>query len=178
MQQFITQARPYAVAAFEHAQEEGKLAEWSGMLQVLNLIVSDPQMEQVLDNPKVANKVLSDFIIDVCGDRLSDSGKNFVKLLIDAGRLSLAPYIYKLFEKNRANAEGLVEVEVVSAFPVDSDEKEKLAGIMGKRLGKKIEINTRVDESLIGGVVIRAGDSVIDASIKGRLKQLSNRLTD
>ncbi len=178
MQQFITQARPYAVAAFEHAQEEGKLAEWSGMLHVLNLLVSDPQMEQVLDNPRVANEVLSDFVFDVCGDRLSDSGKNFVKLLIDSGRLSLAPYIYKLFEKNRAKAEGLVEVEVVSAFPVDSGEKEKLSSIMEKRLGKKIEINTRVDESLIGGVIIRVGDSVVDASIKGRLKQLSNRLTE
>ncbi|NIN61095.1 MAG: F0F1 ATP synthase subunit delta [Gammaproteobacteria bacterium] len=178
MQQFITQARPYAVAAFEHAQEEGKLAEWSGVLHILNLLVSDPQVKQVLDNPRVSNEALSDFVTDVCGDRLTDSGKKFVKLLIDAGRLSLAPYIFKLFEKNRAKAEGLVEVEVVSAFPVDSGEKEKLAGIMGKRLGKKIEINTRVDESLIGGVIIRAGDSVIDASIKGRLKQLSNRLTD
>ncbi|NIP49178.1 MAG: F0F1 ATP synthase subunit delta, partial [Gammaproteobacteria bacterium] len=71
------------------AQEEGKLAEWSGVLHILNLLVSDPQVKQVLDNPRVSNEALSDFVTDVCGDRLTDSGKKFVKLLIDAGRLSL-----------------------------------------------------------------------------------------
>ncbi len=178
MQENTTLARPYAVAAFEQAQDEGKLSDWSKMLHVLSLVVSDAQMQSVMDNPKIGAQALSDFVLDVCGQHLSDTGKNFVKLLVDTERLSLAPFIYQLFEQNRANTEGIVEVEVVSAFPVESDEQKKIADAMGKRLGKKIEISTRIDESLIGGIIIRAGDSVIDASVKGRLKQLGNELAE
>jgi len=178
MQEKTTQARPYAIAAFEQAQDEGKLSDWSNMLYILSLVVSDTQMQSVMDNPKVGTQALSDFVLDVCGKNLSDTGKNFVKLLVDAGRLSLAPQIYQLFEQNRADAEGIVEVEVVSAFPVEADEQKKIADAMGKRLGKRIEVSTRIDESLIGGVIIRTGDSVIDASIKGRLKQLGNELAE
>ncbi len=176
--QNVTQARPYAEAAFEQAREENKLKEWSEMLRVLGLVVSDSQMQKVLDNPRVGCTALQDIVLGVCGDYLSDTGKNFVKVITENKRLLLAPQIFLLFEQKRKDIEGIADVEVISAYPMDSEQKRQVSDAMSKRLGKKIEITTRVDESLIGGVVIRAGDSVIDASMRGRLKQLGNVLSE
>jgi F-type H+-transporting ATPase subunit delta len=178
MQEKTTLARPYAVAAFEQARDEGKLKDWSAMLRVLSQVVSDPQMQVILDNPRLNSTTLTDIVLDVCGKYLSDYGKNFVKVLVNARRLPLAPHIFTLFEEKRMDSEGIAEVEVVSAYPLESAQQQKIADAMGKRLGKKIEISTRTDKSLIGGAVIRAGDSVIDASIRGRLKHLGNTLAE
>ena len=178
MQENTTLARPYAVAAFEQARDEGKLKDWSAMLRVLSQVVSDPQMQIILDNPRLNSKTLMDIVFDVCGNYLSDYGKNFVKVLVNTRRLTLASHIYVLFEEKRMNAEGFAEVEVVSAYLLEPAQQQKIADAMGKRLGKKIEISTRIDKSLIGGAVIRAGDSVIDASIRGRLKHLGNTLAE
>lgn len=178
MQGKITLARPYAVAAFEQARDESKLKDWSAMLHALSLVVSDPQMQNVLDNPRLSNETLEGIVLDVSGKYLSDTGKNFVKVLVNAGRLSLAQQIYMLYEQKRMEEEGIAEIEVVSAYPLESAQQQKIADAMGKRLKKKIEISTRTDKSLIGGAVIRAGDSVIDASIRGRLKQLGSTLAE
>lgn len=178
MQENTTLARPYATAAFELAQEASDLAAWSEMLHLLNLIVSDPQMQRVLNNPRLDSKFLADFVLDISAERLSETGRNFVRVLADAGRLSLAPQIYQLFEQRRTDSEGVVDVEVVSAYELEQDEQDKIATAMAKRFGKKINISTRIDDSLIGGTVIRAGDSVIDASIRGRLRQLGSELAE
>jgi len=176
MQENTTIARPYAIAAFEHAQEEGKLGDWSAMLNVLNMVIADEQMQVVLDNPRLDETFVCDFVLEICGDHLSENGKNFVKLLVQAGRLSLAPLIYKLFEQKRTDAEGIAEVELISAYALDAMEQNKIAEVLAKRIGKKIEVSTSIDNTLIGGAVIRIGDSVIDASVKGHLKQLGNEL--
>ena len=178
MQENTTIARPYATAAFEQALEEGKLSDWSTMLQVLDLVISDKQMKFVLDNPRLDDEAVAEFVIDICGNNLSDTGKNFVKVLAHAGRLVLAPKIYSLYEQKRSEAENIVEIEVISAYALDEEEKNKMADAMARRLGRKIEINTNTDESLIGGAIIRAGDSVIDASVKGSLKKLENQLAE
>jgi len=177
MQENTTAARPYAIAAFEQALHENKLSAWSEMLNLLNMVISDQQMQSVLKNPMLDADFLSDFVLDICGDQLSETGKNFVKVLTDTGRLSLIPQILTLFEQKRADAEGVVDIEVISAYPLTTDQQDKIADAMGKRFGKKIQITTRLDESLIGGAVIRAGDAVIDASVRGRLKQLGSELT-
>jgi len=174
MQGNTTIARPYAMAAFAQAQDEADLGAWSDMLKLLSLVIADPQMQGILDNPRLDAKFLSDFVLDICAERLSETGRNFVNILSDAGRLSLAPQIYRLFEQKRLEAEDLVEIEVVSAYELEQEEQERIAKAMGKRFGKKINISVRIDESLIGGAIIRAGDSVIDASVLGRLKQLAD----
>ena len=178
MQGNTTIARPYAVAAFEQAQGEDKLSEWSTMLKVLSMVIADEQMQVILNNPRLDETSVSDFIIDVCGDHLSETGENFVKLLVQSGRISLAPQIYVLFEQKRTEAEGIVEIEIISAYALDANEQNKIADVMAKRFGKKIEVSMSIDESLIGGAVIRAGDSVIDASVKGSLKKLGNQLAE
>ncbi len=172
-----TIARPYAQAAFEFADEAGELDKWSDMFILLADIVSDPQMQQLLHNPKVSDKQLEEIIVSIGGDRFSDSERNFVRILVESERLQYAADMARLFEDMVAEAEGRLEVEVVSAYELEDDQQEKISSAMAKRHSKKIGISSTVDEHLIGGAVIRAGDSVIDASIRGRLNELRNKLT-
>ena len=169
-----TIARPYAEAAFAQALEEGKLSDWSDMLKLLSAVVSDDHMHGVISNPKLTSEQLTLFIVDICGDKLSQTGKNFVSVLVDAERISLVADIFKLFELKRAAAEGISEVDVISAYTLDDGQVNTISDAISKRLGKKISVNTEEDIDLIGGVIIRAGDSVIDASLRGRLKELNN----
>jgi F-type H+-transporting ATPase subunit delta len=169
-----TIARPYANAAFDQAIEEGKLGEWSSMLNLLSVIVSDNNMHAVINSPKLSDEQLHQFIIDVAGDKLSQTSKNFIRILIDAERILLAADIFELFEQKRAAAEGISDVEVVSAYALDDAQINSISESISKRLSKKIEVNTEEDKNLIGGVIIRMGDSVIDASLRGRLKELNS----
>lgn len=171
-----TIARPYAKAVFEKAREEGNMDMWSGLLRTLAAIVREPQMRLLLNNPKVSHKQLLDLVSSVCGDNLSKSATNFIRVLIRSNRLRLAGQIAELFEQRRAEAEGRVDIHVVSAYELDADQSRRITEAMGKRTGKKVNISTLVDKSLIGGLIVRAGDSVIDASIRGRLNRLRNEL--
>ena len=169
-----TIARPYANAAFDQAIEEGKLSEWSSMLNLLSVIVSDENMRGVINNPKLSSEQLHQFIADICGDKLSKTGNNFTKVLVDAERIGLAAEIFNLFEQKRSAAEGISEVDVISAYALDDAQINAISESISKRLSKKIDINTEEDNDLIGGVIIRAGDSVVDASLRGRLKELNS----
>ena len=109
-------ARPYAVAAFKQAEEEGRLGEWSGMLDLLAAVARDPTMAGLVANPRVDRARLVDLFIDVCGDRLSDTGRNFVKVVGEYGRFALLPAIAQRFAEERAAREGRNQVQVTSAF--------------------------------------------------------------
>ena len=178
MQDKTTIARPYAQAVFETATEESKLTEWSEMLGLLEAVVTDAQMKSVLTSPKLDAAALSDFVHGVCGDALSEKGSNLVKVLADARRLSFIPELSKLYEQLRAEAEGVIEVGVTSAYELSPEQEATISEAMANRLGRKVEITNDIDDSLIGGVIIRAGDSVIDASVKGRLKALATQMTN
>ena len=178
MQDKTTIARPYAQAVFETATEESKLTEWSEMLGLLEAVVTDAQMKSVLTSPKLDAAALSDFVQGVCGDALSEKGSNLVKVLADARRLSFIPELSKLYEQLRAEAEGVIEVGVTSAYELSPEQQVTISEAMANRLGRKVEITNDIDDSLIGGVIIRAGDSVIDASVKGRLKALATQMTN
>ena len=169
-----TIARPYASAAFDEAIEEGKLNEWSSMLSLLSVIVSDNNMRGVINNPKLSSGQLHQFIAEICGDKLSKKGNNFTKVLIDAERIGLAAEIFILFEQKRAAAEDIGEVDLISAYALNDAQISAISESISKKLGKTIDINAKVDNDLIGGVIIRAGDSVIDASLRGRLEELNS----
>ena len=171
-----TIARPYATAVFELAQETGQVEEWSAMLGILGLISSDKDMRLLITNPKVNRQQLQDLVFDVCGAGLSDLGRNLVKVLVGAGRLQYTANIKDQYEQMRATAEGKVDVEVVTAYTLDRHQQDSIAEIIAGRLGKQVNVITSVDDSLIGGAIIRAGDSVIDASLRGRLSELRNEL--
>ena len=171
-----TVSRPYAIAAFKQAVEEGEVGEWSEMLALLEQVVSDATMKGAIANPRVDREQLAALIIDVCGDSLSPTARNFVRLLAEYNRLSRLGQIRGIFEQERDKVEGRTRVVVRTAYELDDAQREAISESMAKRLGKDVDLSVEVDSSLIGGVLIKAGDTVIDASLRGRLSQLGRTL--
>lgn len=177
MEDVIALARPYGLAAFKQAQEEGKVREWSEMLKTLTLIMRDPTMRGLIANPKVNDAQVAALIIDVAGDGLSETGGNLVRIMAENERLAETSGVAAVFEEERDRAEGRSHVEVTSAFALSDAQEKSIADSMSKRLGSEVEVSVTVDDSLIGGVIIRAGDTVIDASLRGRLGQLGQAMS-
>jgi len=175
MQEKLTIARPYAAAAFAYAVEHGEVPAWSANLQTLATAVSDPALAGFIGHPKVSREQLLSLVCDLFGTQLSAAGRNFIAALIESERLELAPEIAQLYERSRANAEGQVKVEVTSAFPLSDTERAKIDTAMRSRLGKDCKLEASVDAALIGGAVIKVGDSVIDLSLRGRLTALAQQ---
>ncbi len=169
-------ARPYGLAAFKQAREDGNVEEWSEMLQLLVLIMQDATMRGLIANPKVNDQQLADLIIDVGGDGLSQTGRNLVRVMAENERLAEVAGVAAVFEQERDRTEGRSHVEVTSAFELSDKQQTSIAASMSQRLGTEVSVSVTVDKSLIGGVVIRAGDTVIDASLRGRLSQLGQSL--
>ena len=169
-----TITRPYAEAAFAQALEENKLAEWSEMLSLLAVIISNQDMHKLINNPKLSANKLYDLILDIYEENLSKTSKNFIKILIDAKRIELASEISAIFEEKRLAEESVTKINVTTAYPLNENQIKVINDLFSKRTGNKIDINVDEDKDLIGGVIIRAGDSVIDASLRGRLKELNN----
>lgn len=176
MESNIKTARPYAIAAFKQAQDEGDSKRWSEMLTLLASVSSDPSMQVLIANPKVTRPQLASLVIDVCGEALSETGRNFVKVLAENQRLGIASDIAVAFEAERASAERRSDVKVVSAYELTAAQQNDINVEMTRQLGTKVDISVAVDRALIGGVIIRCGDLVIDASIRGRLAQLTQTL--
>jgi F-type H+-transporting ATPase subunit delta len=170
-------ARPYGLAAFKQAQEEGKIEQWSEMLQLLVLILQDAIMRGLVANPKVNDEQLAGLVIDVAGDGLTKTGQNLVRILAENERLTEMAGVAAVFEQERDRIEGRSHVEVTSAFELTDKQQKSIGESMSKRLGTEVDVSVTVDKSLIGGVIIRAGDTVIDASLRGRLGQLGQSLT-
>lgn len=177
MQDASALARPYGLAAFKQAREEGNIEQWSDMLKLLVMILADPTMRGLVANPKVDDEQLAALIIDVAGDGLSKTGQNLVRILAENERLTEMAGVAAIFEQERDRIEGRSHVEVMSAFELTDEQQKSIGESMSKRLGTEVDVSVTVDESLIGGVIIRAGDTVIDASLRGRLSQLGQSLT-
>ena len=176
MEDRTTQARPYAMAVFKLAQEKDQLGLWSEMLQFLAAAAGDATMKGIIANPRVTADKLAELLIEVGGGRLSDAGQNFVRVLAESGRLGLLPEMLALYEEERARAEQRQRVEVFAAYALNPKFKNMISEAMEKRLGRAVDVETRIDRDLIGGVVIHAGDLVIDASLRGRLQGLAAAL--
>ena len=169
-------ARPYAQALFELAQEEGKLSEWDDQLQLVASITSDNAITELSNSPKVTAEQLSDLIIGVCGDQLSEGGRNLVKLLIKNDRISSMTAIADAFSARKAEAEKVVEAEMITAVSIDEAQQKQFESALEKKLGRSVNLEFGVDENLIGGAVIRSGDWVVDGSVKSQLEQLVGAL--
>lgn len=176
MQDVSALARPYGLAAFKQAREEGKTREWSEMLQLLVLIMRDATMQGLTANPKVNNRQLAELIVGVGGERLSQTAGNLVRVLAENERLAEMGGIAAIFEQERDRIEGRSHVDVTSAFALTDAQQKSIADSMSKRIGTDVDVSVTVDKALIGGVVIRSGDTVIDASLRGRLDQLGQSL--
>ncbi len=176
MSELATLARPYAAAVFKRAKETQSATKWSKSLAFMSDILKNKDISVVVDNPKVDKQRLSELLLDICQGHVNEESENFLKLLVHNNRLRLVPTIAKLFEAFKADDEGYLEVEVLTAYALSKEAKQEFTATLEKNLGKKIHMNVAVDKSLIGGVLVRAGDKVIDVSIKGRLQYMQKAL--
>ncbi len=176
MAEKTTIARPYAEAVFKLAQQQGQLKEWSERLQLCAAIAGDQEMAALIGNPKIDDRQLVELFDELCGGNLGEHGKNFIATLAENDRLGVLPEIAQLYEQARADAEGVIGAEVISAMPLSDAERERIAASLKKRLGREVELECSVDEGLLGGAVIRAGDLVIDGSARGQVERLGNML--
>ena len=172
-----TVARPYARAAFSQALEQSSgLTDWSRTLNLLAAAIQQPAVVATLDDPLLTTNDEASLVIQIMGEELSDRGQNFVHILAENGRLPLMPQICEMFELLKANHEKTMQVEIVSAYQVQDADQQILAEALKQRLQREINLSSSIDPNLIGGVVIRAEDTVIDHSVRGKLDKLSQLL--
>lgn len=178
MSDSTTIARPYAKAIFEHALAENKLAQWSDYLFVLAQAVLDTQAAQFIANPASTSEQHIELLQAVCNlkDKEQQPLVNLISLLAVNKRLMLLPEINALYEVHRAEQEKTLGVDVVSYSTVSSAQQQQLIDALSKRLQRNVSLNISIDPSLLGGAVIRAGDLVIDGSVRGKLNKLSTDL--
>ena len=177
MSEVTTAARPYARALYELAKEQGSFDKWSEVLAFLAAAVRDEQMQQLLNSPRLTDEQKAEALIKVAGDLADDQVRRLIEAMAENGRLGLFPEVHALYEQLRDEAEGMIEAEVISAQPLSDADQKALAESLKKRFGKEVKLVGKVDESLLGGAVIRAGDIVIDGSIQGRLHKLASVLS-
>ena len=168
-----TTARPYANAVYDLASENAAIESWGDALANLAAVVSDPQVAALLDNPDSGKQEKGEILIQILADKLTDKQQNLVRLMAENGRLKLMPDVAEQFEVARAKAENIIEAEVTSAFELSAEQVSEITNTLKNKLGCEITLSTSVDETLIGGVVIKAGDTIIDASMKSQLDSLA-----
>lgn len=178
-----TIARPYARSVFEHALSGDQLEAWSSALKVLALIAKDVRVIRMWHDPKIDEAMLHDLffqILEACvGEATKQLGvkvKNLIALLVTGKRLETLPDIEAQYHSLLIEHQNVVEVEMISAFPVDDKQKEQFCAALEKRFSSKVSIEAKEDKSLIGGVVLRSGNWVLDDSIRGKLFRLSESL--
>ncbi len=173
----ITAARPYARAVFELAQSESAHAAWSDALALMSALVAHPEMRDMLDSPTLGADKKAQLLIDVCAAKLNATQQNLLRTLAENARFTLLPDIAALYELMRAEAESKIEAHVKSAYPLSDAQQQAIIAALKKKLGRDVTLVTETDASLMGGVVIRAGDLVIDGSAQAKLASLSQALS-
>lgn len=174
MADYNTLARPYAKAAFEYALSEGKLSDWSSMLQLVAQAATNPDVTSLIKSPTLTGEAKAEALLEIC--KLDEAGSNFIKLLSEKRRLPLIPVIADIYEAFKAEQEKAVDAVITSAYALDKAQEQALVEALKKRLNRDINLQLKVDERLIGGVLIRTGDLVIDGSIRGKLAKLAESL--
>ncbi len=175
MSDYTTVARPYAKAVYDLAAENAAedMQSWSDALANLAAVVVNDQVRVLLDDPDKSGQQKAEFIIQIMGDTLALQQQNLLHLMAENERLKIIPAVAELFEVTRAKVENKIEAEVTSAFDLSVKQTGEIASILKNKLGCDVTLSTKVDKNLIGGVVIRAGDTIIDASMKSQLESLA-----
>lgn len=176
MSEAKTIARPYAVAAWRHAEGLGKVDLWTEMLEFMAAVNEDDAMSAIVSDPRVDGETLSKLMLEVCGGHLSDTAEAFVKLLVENGKLGLMPEIAEVYKELQSEAGGAIQATLTAAYPVNAKFEQAIADAMKKRLDREVSFSTEIDKELLGGVIIRAGDMVIDASVRGQIQALAAEL--
>jgi F-type H+-transporting ATPase subunit delta len=172
MSELTTIARPYAKAAFELAVEKGNVEAWNEMLFFAGQVASDEQAKALLASiPTAAGQ--ADVLIKVCAEQLNEQGQNLIKLMAENARLAAIPAVAQIFAELKAEFDKEIDVKVVSATELAAEQQDKLVAALEKRFARKVKLNCSIDETVVGGLVIKAGDTVIDGSVRGKLDRLA-----
>lgn len=171
-----TLARPYARAAFQFAVDDGAVDAWHRALETLSAVVVDPTVAEVLDDPASTAAQRAGTVSAVLGDDMPAGIAQFVSVMAENHRLALTSEVAALFAELKSALDAAANVTVTSAFDVPSATLEQLSTSLTSKLGKTVDMTVETDPSLIGGAIIRAGDMVIDGSVRGRLHKLATAL--
>ncbi|MDG1688135.1 MAG: F0F1 ATP synthase subunit delta [Gammaproteobacteria bacterium] len=174
MAEAITIARPYANAVFNIANDKVELKAWSELLAVFAQFVEDGEIAQMIASPSVTDEQVIDLMANVTGETVNDEARHLLMLLAENNRLSLLGDIAVIYEELRAEAEQVMTADVSAAKPLTEEQEANISAALKKRTGRDVTLNVEVDESLLGGAVIRAGDLIIDGSALGKLNRLAN----
>jgi len=181
MSDFETVARPYSKAIFELANDQDNLQFWSDVLQLAATIAAENEMHALANSPAILSTQLADLFVTIMSDaaeapEMTLEVKNLIALLAENERLMALPDIYQGYETLKQEAEGVIEVQVTSARKLTAKQENDMAKGLKARLGKEVTITTEIDQSLIAGAIIHAGDLVIDGSARGRLNKMTSLL--
>lgn len=177
MAELLTLARPYAKAAFSYASEQSATDHWSNVLHILSEMVQDEVFSAYLNRPELTPEQQVKDIVGTDAVLQDHSIANFLALLAENDRLSLLPEIALEFEQLKAQNQNQTDVTIESAFELTEQQMQMLVGGLAKRFNTAINATVTVNPDLIAGVVIRAGDQVIDDSAKAKLERMRTRLT-
>jgi F-type H+-transporting ATPase subunit delta len=177
MAEKTTIARPYAKAAFQEATADKDLPLWSERLRAAATAVNDPRVHELLGSPSVSGEDLAQFVMGVTGATLDEHGQNFFRTLAENHRLGYLPEISALFDEYKDEAESVIDVTVTSAAPIGNAQQQSLAKALERKLKRTVRLHCATDSTLIGGAVLRAGDTVIDGSLLSRLNRIAFELT-
>jgi F-type H+-transporting ATPase subunit delta len=175
MSELTTVARPYAIAAFNFAVEKSAIDDWQAMLAFAAEVSMNDNMHHYMSGA-VASGLVTDVFTKVCGDQLDEHGKNLIKVLAENNRLTLLPEISTLYNELKIESEKQVNVDVLSAAILSEAQLTKLSAALEKRFDRKVQLNCSVDPTLIAGMIIKAGDTVIDGSVNSQLNRLNDAL--
>ncbi len=176
MAEKTTLAKPYAKAIFEIASQDNTVDSWLEKLELLSQVSSVDTVLEVIKNPEISTDDTINMFTDICKDMLDDKSVNLLRVAGKHSRLDLFPEIAREYAKLKAEVQGTLEAEVISAYMVNATQKKLITENLKKRFNKEITITTVIDKSLIAGIVIRAGDLVIDGSVSSQIKKLTHTL--
>jgi len=176
MAELSTLARPYAKAAFSAAVEGGAIASWSTALQTLDAITQTDQVAELISSPSVSALDKAKAITEIAGDQCNEGAANLLVVLAENGRFALLPEISAQFEELRSEHEKTADVIVTSAFELSDAQQKTLTDKLKVKLDRDVSISVNIDEALIGGVIIKTGDLVVDDSVRGKLSKLAEAM--
>ncbi|WP_435337589.1 F0F1 ATP synthase subunit delta [Acinetobacter sp. LH3_13] len=176
MAELLTLARPYAKAAFAYASEQGATDNWSTALNLLSAAVQDEAFSAYLNRPELTPAEQVSIFAKVLGEYQTAAVSNFLTLLAENNRLALLPEIQAEYEQLKSQNNNNVDVVIESAFPLSAEQEQVLKAALEKRFNSTVSIAVEVNPALIAGVVIRAGDQVIDDSALNKLEKMRTRL--
>ena len=176
MAEVATIARPYAEAAFRLADSAGSVAAWSQALGQLAQVVNAPEVQSLVGSPNVTASRLTDLLASLSGSTDAQV-RQFLSIIVENKRVPALSSVHEHFEVLKNEREGTIDAFIQSAFPIDDAQLTALVGDLERRYKRKIRAQVGIDKELIGGVLVRVGDEVIDGSVRGKLATMSVALT-